>query len=201
MNRYRIEYSLIVLLPLIAALIGVILAGMPMNTGDLATWHIAVGAGLCSGLIALFHRYIGGKSLWYVVFGLPILLAIVMFFMIPASVSIFSLVLPNLAFSMAMYAMIRYIYYSGSLMRLRTLLMGIAGGIVFGGYITALSKLAAPDSSAQFLRDVLLQNTQARLLNGLIIFVFISFAMSVADLIIVQIEVKRMKAEADQPDD
>lgn len=200
MNRYRIEYSLIVLLPVIAALIGAILAGIPMITGDLGTWHIAVGAGLCSGLIALFYRYIEGKSLWYVVFGLPILLAIVVFFMIPASVSIFSLVLPNLAFSLAMYAMIRYIYYARNMIRLRTLLMGITGGLVFSGYITALSKLAGPDDS-MFLRDVLMQSANTRLLNGLIIFVFISFAMSVADLIIVQIEVKRMKAEADQPDD
>jgi len=63
-----------------------------------------------------------------------------------------------------------------------------------------LSKLAGPDDS-MFLRDVLMQSANTRLLNGLIIFVFISFAMSVADLIIVQIEVKRMKAEADQPDD
>ncbi|KAF5045948.1 hypothetical protein DSECCO2_475930 [anaerobic digester metagenome] len=200
MNRYRIEYSLIVLLPVIAALIGAILAGIPMITGDLGTWHIAVGAGLCSGLIALFYRYIEGKSLWYVVFGLPILLAIVVFFMIPTSVSIFSLVLPNLAFSLAMYAMIRYIYYARNMIRLRTLLMGITGGLVFSGYITALSKLAGPDDS-MFLRDVLMQSANTRLLNGLIIFVFISFAMSVADLIIVQIEVKRMKAEADQPDD
>ncbi|HPI24992.1 MAG: hypothetical protein KBB33_07355 [Candidatus Cloacimonetes bacterium] len=200
MNRYRIEYSLIVLLPVIAALIGAILAGIPMITGDLGTWHIAVGAGLCSGLIALFYRYIEGKSLWYVVLGLPILLAIVVFFMIPASVSIFSLVLPNLAFSLAMYAMIRYIYYARNMIRLRTLLMGITGGLVFSGYITALSKLAGPDDS-MFLRDVLMQSANTRLLNGLIIFVFISFAMSVADLIIVQIEVKRMKAEADQPDD
>ncbi|HOA30224.1 MAG TPA: hypothetical protein PKL34_09285, partial [Candidatus Cloacimonadota bacterium] len=117
-----------------------------------------------------------------------------------ASVSIFSLVLPNLAFSLAMYAMIRYIYYARNMIRLRTLLMGITGGLVFSGYITALSKLAGPDDS-MFLRDVLMQSANTRLLNGLIIFVFISFAMSVADLIIVQIEVKRMKAEADQPDD
>ncbi|HQQ68116.1 MAG TPA: hypothetical protein PLX77_04740 [Candidatus Cloacimonadota bacterium] len=201
MNRYRIEYSLIVLLPVVSALIGAILAGMPLITGDLATWHIAVGAGFCSGLIALFYRYMGGKTLWYIVIGLPIFLAIVMFFVIPASVSIFSLVLPNLAFSLALFAMIKFIYYARHMIRLRTLLMGIAGGIVFSGYITALSKLAGPDSSVLFLRDVVLQNTQARLLNGLIIFVFISFAMSVADLIILQIEVKRMKTEEDQPDD
>lgn len=193
MNRFRPEYSLIVLFPLVASLVAALLAGIPVFAHKLGMFQLALAAGLLTGIIALFHKYLPATSLWYAVLGLPILMAFAIYMLIPASISIFALVLPSLAFSLATLALVKYLYYAKSLIRLRTLLMGIGGALILSGYWAAVYKLEGSDLPLGFWNETLL--------NSMIIYVFIAFSLSVADLIILQIEVKSLKAEAKTEDD
>jgi hypothetical protein len=201
MNRFKTEHILVVLFPLIASIIGAILAGMPPSLGTLNIFQISIVAALLTGVIALFYRYLAGPALWYVVIGAPILLSILMILKISASISIFALVLPNLAYSLATLGMLKYLYYSKLFLRLRTLLIGLSGGLLLSGYLAAIDQLINLDPAADGMRQMLYTGFNSTFLSSLIIYVFIAFAMSVADLIILQKEVKRLKAESDSPHD
>jgi len=193
MQRTRPEYILMILLPLIAAVLAVRFSGIPLGQDGFYMFESALGSGLIAGCIALFYRYLKGKALWYVVILLPIVLSMLLYAFIPASISIFALVLPGIAFSLANLAVIKYLFYSGSLFRLRTLLVGLSGALILSGYLSLLCKQ---------IYDALPQGFfNGAFINSLIIYVFIAFSMSVADLIILQLEVKRLKSEADPDHD
>lgn len=201
MNKFRTEYSLIVLFPFVASIIGAILAGMPISSRGLGAVQITLAAGLITGLIALFYRYIQGLYQWYLIIGLPIILALVMSIGMRGNFSIFALVLPNLTFFLATFGIVKYLFYTKLLIRLRTLIIGLSGALLLTGYLAAINQLVIGDLHSGLVNAALFQGWNATFLNSLIIYVFIAFGMSVADLIILQIDVKRMKNEVNTQDD
>jgi hypothetical protein len=193
MNRYRVEHNLIVLLPLVASWIAVMFSGIPRGSAGLHLFEIAMFAGGITGVIALFYKYIQGSLLWYVTIILPILLAFVLYTIVPLGISIFALVMPNLAYALLSLALVRFVFYSKALFRLRTLLMGVGGAFLLSGYLGAIQSLMGAELPPGFWNAVFI--------NCLIIYVFIAFSMSMADLIILQLEVKRLKKEDHSEDD
>lgn len=193
MERYRIEHILIILLPLLASWIAVMFSGIPRGVAGFYLYEFAIFAAGLTGVIALYYKYIRGYLLWYVTLGLPILLAFVLYTIVPLGISIFALVMPNLAYSLLSLALVRFVFYSKALFRLRTLLMGAGGAFILSGYLGAIQSLMGAELPAGFWNAVFI--------NCLIIYVFIAFSMSMADLIILQLEVKRLKKEDSTEDD
>ncbi|MDD4688022.1 MAG: hypothetical protein PHH38_08090 [Candidatus Cloacimonetes bacterium] len=192
MNRFRIAYLLIVIFPLLGALLGSMLSGAEDNGIGISFNAIALAAALLTGVLALLQHYL--NSFWQVPVAIfmAIIYSALSMLSIDAPISIFALILPNTVYALLSLLMVRFIFYNRSIFRLRTLIMGILGGIMFSLYLAAIFTLLRVELSSGFWN--------ASFVYGLIIYVFIAFSMSIADLVILQLEVKELQQQNSEDD-
>jgi len=193
MNRFKIQYLLIILFPLLGAYLGSVLSGAEASPSGISLFHIALAAALLCGTQALFQRYLHSNWYWHIALALAIAFSVISLTLVNAPISIFSLLLPNLLYSLITIYLIRIIFYGKLMFRLRTLLMGVFGGIMLSLYLAAFYSLMGIELIEGFWN--------ASFIYGLIVYVFIGFSMSVADLLILQSEVRKLKQEETLEDD
>lgn len=193
MNRFKIQHLLMIVLPVLAAWLGSILAGVKPGPAGISLSSIAISAAFLSGVLALFERYLNDRLKWPVGIFLAVAFAALSLIAADAPISILALLLPNLLYVTISMFLIRFIFYSKSFFRLRTLLMGIFGGLLISAYLAAVYTAIGMELVEGFW--------SASFMYGLIIYVFASFGMSVADLIILQSEVRQLKKEDASEDD
>lgn len=192
MNRFRIAYLLIVIFPLLGAFLGSMLSGAEYNGIGISFNAIALAAALLTGVLALLQHYL--NSFWQVPVAIfmAIIYSALSMLSIDAPISIFALILPNTVYALLSLLIVRFIFYNRSIFRLRTLIMGILGGIMFSLYLAAIYTLLRVELSSGFWN--------ASFVYGLIIYVFIAFSMSIADLVILQLEVKELQQQNSEDD-
>ncbi|MDD3536565.1 MAG: hypothetical protein PHC50_10530 [Candidatus Cloacimonetes bacterium] len=193
MTNFKIRYIIVLLFPVIASLIAVYLAKIEYVPRGIGFYELGLIAGFSCGLLALLYKYCSARPLYYALILLPIVLAFALYASLGRHISIFATLLPSIAFVLVSYVMIRYIMYLPALMRMRPVLMGLVGAPVISSYYAALSQLMGREISSQLWQE--------NLMNGLIIYVFISFGLSMAELIIVRSEVKELQKTQDAEDD
>lgn len=191
MNKFKVQHLLIVVFPIFGGWLGSMLAGVGSDPTGISLVHIAVGAAAMSGITAFFQRYL--QSVWQYYSALILAIGFSAYGLMAANapISIFSLLLPNLLYAVITIYLIRFVYYSKSFFRLRTLLMGIFGGSMISLYLAGLYAMMGIELIDGFWN--------ASFIFGLIAYVFIAFSMSIADLLILQLEVRELKKE-DSPD-
>ncbi len=192
MNLKKTQYLLLIAFPLLGAYLGSMLAGAAEDSPGISLMNIALAAAFLCGILAFFQRL--GQQLWqwYAAIFLALLFSMTSMLMIEAPISIFSLLMPNLLYCFISVLLIRYVFYGKYFFRLRTLLMGLFGGLMTSTYLAALYSMMGIELAENFWNTAFL--------FGLIVYVFIAFSMSVADLILVRGEVKELRKE-DKPED
>jgi hypothetical protein len=193
MNRFKVQYLLIILFPIAGAWLGSMLAGAERDPSGISFGHIALGAAMLCGVTAFFQRYLQSAWQYYAALILAIVFSAFSLIAAKAPISIFSLLLPNLLYAVLSIYLIRFVFYSKSFFRLRTLLMGVCGGIMLSLYLAGLYAMMGIELVEGFWN--------ASFIYGLIIYVFIAFSMSIADLLILQSEVRELKKEETPEDD
>lgn len=189
MDRYKHTLLLVLVLPIIAAGIGSYLAEHEVLSYSLI--QVSLSAGFICGISALFGHYLKSRITHSVLLLSILIVTILTRLTIKSPVNLFTLLLVNVVFGYLNYFMIIKLFYHKDLKRIRTLFTGLGGGVIFALYLPYLYKLVGAHHEASF-------NTF--FMFGLIIYVFIAFAMSMADLIIVKGEVEQLQHSKD-PDE
>ncbi len=190
MDRYRYTLLLILLLPIIAAGIGSYLAEREVLNSSLI--QVSLGAGLICGVSALFAHYLKSRITHSMLLLSIFFVTILTRLTIKSPVNLISLLMVNLVFGYVNHLMIIKIFYHKDLARIRTLFVGIGGGVIFGIYLPYLYKLVGVHYENVF---------STFFMFGLIVYVFIAFAMSMADLIIIKSEVEELQSRQSYDED
>ncbi len=185
MSKFKLQYLFVIIFPLLGSLISGILQTDTAGTGGLSLLEISLGLGLFIGIMTLFVRYMESKYYYVPGFLLAAIFAALELIQLNAPISIFPMLMMNLAYGFVIVLMIRYIFYIKTLFRLRTLLFGAAGGLTFSLYLAGIYSMISIPLPDGFWN--------LALVYGLILHVFIGFALSMADLLILRIEVAQMK--------
>jgi hypothetical protein len=186
------QYLLVILFPVLGALLGSLLYKEQISTKGLSLVHIAVAAAFLTGVIAFFQYYLKSILQWGAAILLSILYAAGTLAMVDAPLSILALILPNLLFALVSIVIVRYVFFNKSIIRLRTLFMGVCGGIMLSLYLASMYLILSIELIEGFW--------QTAFVYGLIVYVFSAFGMSVADLIILQSEVRQLRKEEESDD-
>lgn len=193
MNKFKIQYLLIVILPLVAGWIGAMLSGTQSGPAGLSLMHISLGVALLTGLMALFVRYLGGQWHYLIAIVLSLIYAAISLKLMNAPISIMSLFLVNLVNAVLTIMLVRSVFYIKTLFRFRTIFFGLLGAMIFSTYLAFLYKTLTIELPVGFWG--------ASFMHGLILYVFIGFGMSMADLIILRLDVAQLKNKGTMEDD
>ncbi|MDD3563431.1 MAG: hypothetical protein PHR32_07140 [Candidatus Cloacimonetes bacterium] len=187
MNRFKIEYLLIVILPVLASWIGSLLPGMQSGPVGPSLMHISLGAALLTGLMALFVRYLAGQWHYLIAIVASMLYAGLSLKVMNAPISIMPLFLVNLVYSVLTILIVKFVFYIKTIFRFRTILFGFAGAAIFSVYLAFLYQLLTIQLPEGFWN--------ATFMYGLVSYVLIGFGMSMADLIILRLDVAELKSQ------
>lgn len=190
MKTYRHILLLALILPVIAAGLGSFLAEREAISHSLV--RISLAAGFLCGISALFSHYLKSRSQLPIVFVAIFLVTLFFRLSIIVPISLISLLLVNLVYGAFNHLLIRYIFFHRDLVRVRTIITGIGGGLLFGAYLPYLYKMMGITTDATF---------GTYFMFGLIVYVFIAFSMSMADLIIIRNEVQLLQDQADDDEE
>ncbi len=193
MNKFKIQYLLILILPLVWSWIGAMLSGAQSGPGGLSLMQISLGAGLLTGLMALFIRYLGGQWHYLIAIVISLIYAALSLRMMNAPISIIPLFLINLVNCVLTILLVRSVFYIKALFRFRTIFFGLAGALIFSSYIAFLYQTLTIRLPEGFWN--------ASFMYGLILYVFIGFGLSMADLIILRLDVAELKKQGTMEDD
>jgi hypothetical protein len=193
MNRFKIQYLLILIFPLVTSWIGAMLSGMQSGPDGISLQQISLAIALLTGMMAMFIRYLHGQWHYLIAIILSAIYASVSLTLLNAPISILPLFLINLAYALLTILIVRYIFYIKSVFRIRTILLGVTGALLFSAYLAAIYSLLTIELPPGFWN--------ASFMYGLILYVFMGFGMSLADLVILQLEVKQLQNEDDAHDD
>lgn len=184
MNRFKLSYLLLILLPMLFAGFGSYFAGAEISSKGFSLFHLSVGVAFLCGLISLVSHYQKSRHSLIITFFATLVFTAVMIVLMRAPISLLSLFMANLLFVFLNYLFIYYIFYHKDLYRIRTLFMGLCGGFLFALYIPYLYGLIGRPQKASF---------STFFIFGLIVYVFIGFSLSIADLAIIKDEVGELR--------
>ena len=190
MNTFKLEDLLILALPLILACVCMSLWQFPSPEG-INLNIISLGFALSIALIAFFRRYLSPLTLWYIIIGVPFVASFAIVYVLPHPVSIFTVVLQNITTSIFHYILIR-LFYHKSLVRFRMLVCSFLAALIFSTYYSTLHHLV----ELKILPGFWMQSFYI----GFILHLFIFFGLSMAELIVLRQDVKRLKNEANDQD-
>ncbi|MCB5261991.1 MAG: hypothetical protein LHW64_05435 [Candidatus Cloacimonetes bacterium] len=193
MNKFKIQHLLILILPVLTSWISAMLPGMQSGPFGPPLMYIGLGAAFLTGLMALYIRYLGGHWHYLLAIVISLIYSALSFKMMGAPISIMSLFMINLVFSILTILIVNYVFYIKTLFRFRTLLFGLAGALIFSAYLAFLYQLLTIELQDGFWN--------VSFMYGLILYVFIGFGLSMADLIILRLDVAQLKNTSSQEDD
>ncbi len=126
---------------------------------------------------------------------IPLLYGLLMLLRFKTEISLFLLFILNLVCGFLLWLILRYTYFSRTLIRLRTLIFSLVSALVLSVYFKLLMSLLKQAKGANTFRDYFL--------NALVLFIFIGVGISLAILIITRKEIREESktAKEDEEDD
>jgi hypothetical protein len=141
---------------------------------------ISLALALVAGVAALFGHYIKSVLVWVFTLLLTMVLSLLGAGQMGIGLSLFFL--PNLLLGVLIVLIVRHIFFNPVLIRFRMLLTSIAGAIALTLYYRSLYLLTATPFPAP--------EWQNKAVNALIMFIFITFGLTLADLVVAQMNLK-----------
>ncbi|HQP33074.1 MAG TPA: hypothetical protein PLV29_03085 [Candidatus Cloacimonas sp.] len=126
---------------------------------------------------------------------IPLLYGLLMLLRFKIEISLFLLFILNLVCGFLLWLILRYTYFSRTLIRVRTLIFSLVSALVLSVYFKLLMSLLKQAKGANTFMDYFL--------NALVLFIFIGVGISLAILIITRKEIREESktAKEDEEDD
>ncbi len=177
------------ILPVFLAIIGgYILTGnlanfMGTGTQGVSQAELYFAISLLCAALAFSWRYLPVYFTWGIGLFLPVIFAVISYPQLGSKVSFFILSIMNIVFAAGIWIILRFTFFFKKLIRMRTAAFAIAAAALFTAYMKGLYYLLQqPFPSGIFI-------------NALLLFIFIGFGLSLADIIIIRKEVEILKKE------
>jgi hypothetical protein len=223
-TRFKAVLLLAILLPLVSAVLGYFLTGMGQHStsqtvssaisqaGDsgepvlvqkpdgtsgvvsesqLGFRELIIYLALLCGTIALLYHYLNTIQAWVAVILLPLGFSLLYLDKVGMSLTLFYV--PNLVLAALLALMVKYLFFNRSVMRFRMIVCSILGAGLLTLYFRSLYAL----THTPFIAD----QWTGFFMTGLILFVFVTFGMSVADMAILRNLMKTNKPGPDKSGD
>ncbi|MCK9610310.1 MAG: hypothetical protein M0R67_03910 [Candidatus Cloacimonas sp.] len=147
------------------------------------------------GSLAFGYSCLPKKALLGVQIFIPLLYGLLMLLRFKMELSLFLLFILNLVCGFLLWLILRYTYFSRTLIRVRTLIFSLVSALVLSVYFKLLMSLLKQAKGANTFRDYFL--------NALVLFIFIGVGISLAILIITRKEIREESktAKEDEEDD
>lgn len=164
----------------------------PQENNDLGFRELIVYLALVAGLTALLGYYLNKATLlWICVVILPLIFTILFVGRTGMELSYFYI--PTLLFTAGVALITRYLFYNSRLIRFRMILCSVLGAGLLTLYLRSLYYL----TKSPFPQD----QWSALFISGLIMFVFVTFGLSLSDMVIMRVLAKGNKSVEPDPDE
>ena len=147
------------------------------------------------GSLAFGYSCLPKKALLGVQIFIPLLYGLLMLLRFKMELSLFLLFILNLVCGFLLWLILRYTFFSRTLIRVRTLIFSLVSALVLSVYFKLLMSLLQQAKGANTFMDYFL--------NALVLFIFIGVGISLAILIITRKEIREESktAKEDEEDD
>ncbi len=142
---------------------------------------------LLAGVFALLFYYLRTSLGWLAVILLSIAFAVLYFN--KTSIGLTAFFIPNLVFAALFALVVRHLFFYKAFIRFRMIVVSLVGAGLLTLYLRSLYFLAKVTFDPQ--------NWALIFVSAMILFVFVTFGMSMADLVIMRSEMKTQRAEID----
>ena len=153
--------------------------------------QLGLALALVMSLASLFGHYYPSKALWYVNIILSLLFTIIAAGYVGIKLTAFFI--PNLLLTIALTFIVTKLFYNRSLIRIRMVLCSILAAVAVALYYFMLSKITGSPAGIDDLK--------VWFINSVINLVFITYGLSLADLFVSQLRLKRAKTTHSMLDD
>lgn len=151
----------------------------------LGQMELSLALALVMSMAALFGHYYPSKALWYVIIVLGLAFTILGAKYVGIKLTAFFI--PNLILAALLTLIMTKLFYAPSIIRFRMVLSSILGAVSVALYYYLLTVLTGQRASFSDLKEWFI--------GAVINLVFVTFGLSLADLIIVQIRLKKAKSD------
>ena len=147
------------------------------------------------GSLAFGYSCLPKKALLGLQIFIPLLYGLLMLLRFKTEISLFLLFILNLVCGFLLWLILRYTFFSRTLIRVRTLIFSLVSALVLSVYFKLLMSLLKQAKGANTFMDYFL--------NALVLFIFIGVGISLAILIITRKEIREESktAKEDEEDD
>lgn len=153
--------------------------------------ELSIYLALICGFVALIYHYLKSSLAWIAVILLALAFALIYHNQIGFPLTQFFLI--NLGLGVLLTLIIKFLFFHKALLRFRMIATSILGGGVIALYYRGLFWITKSPFGSGFWSGFFV--------NGLLLFVFIAFAMSMADLIIQREEIRKLQAQQASDDE
>jgi len=204
MERTKIlpRHLLLLFFPIIAAILGGLLFSgsfieFTNNWGGrgISQAELYFALSFFIGSLAFGYSCLPKNALLGLQIFIPLLYGLLMLLRFKTEISLFLLFILNLVCGFLLWLILRYTYFSRTLIRVRTLIFSLVSALVLSVYFKLLMSLLKQAKGANTFRDYFL--------NALVLFIFIGVGISLAILIITRKEIREESktAKEDEEDD
>ena len=204
MERTKIlpRHLLLLFFPIIAAILGGLLFSGSFidftdNSGGrgISQAELYFALSFFIGSLAFGYSCLPKKALLGVQIFIPLLYGLLMLLRFKTEISLFLLFILNLVCGFLLWLILRYTFFSRTLIRVRTLIFSLVSALVLSVYFKLLMSLLKQAKGANTFMDYFL--------NALVLFIFIGVGISLAILIITRKEIREESktAKEDEEDD
>ena len=204
MERTKIlpRHLLLLFFPIIAAILGGLLFSgsfieFTNNWGGrgISYAELYFALSFFIGSLAFGYSCLPKKALLGVQIFIPLLYGLLMLLRFKMELSLFLLFILNLVCGFLLWLILRYTFFSRTLIRVRTLIFSLVSALVLSVYFKLLMSLLKQAKGANTFMDYFL--------NALVLFIFIGVGISLAILIITRKEIREESktAKEDEEDD
>lgn len=196
------RHLLLIFLPVAAAVLGGMLFSGDMNSftrssggGGISQAQLYLGLSLLTGALAFGHRCLPAAFRWVIVVLLPLLFSFQVLPQLGKNTSLTMIYLLNLAFAIGLWFALRMVFFSASLIRVRTALFAISAAVLLTIYFRILFLIMGLGFAAS--------GWSGYFWNSLFLFIFTAFGLSVADVMIIRKDLGERPAapEPEEPED
>ena len=204
MERTKIlpRHLLLLFFPIIAAILGGLLFSGSFieftNNWDgrgISQAELYFALSFFIGSLAFGYSCLPKNALLGLQIFIPLLYGLLMLLRFKTEISLFLLFILNLVCGFLLWLILRYTFFSRTLIRVRTLIFSLVSALVLSVYFKLLMSLLKQAKGANTFMDYFL--------NALVLFIFIGVGISLAILIITRKEIREESktAKEDEEDD
>lgn len=183
---FKPEMLLIIALPIVLSLLGRTSGQSPTPNG-IGQNEIYLATGILTGILAFFV-YLRWTTLALIsTVVIPLVFSLLIVTLTPEPVSLTTLYPPLLIFAGLLYTGLRHIFYLPSLLRFRTIVFALFGAISMAVYFRLQYAMMKVSPEPGFWMN--------RFVNSFLLFIIVTVAISIADMIITNKEIRKLREE------